>query len=136
MNKELYKKLEVYEDIFKKAIESKFIRTISSYHSSQLNLFYKEEFGTDSRIKGGCGACVLKDVTRLANAYFDFQKKNKETSVVEFTTQGSTIDNVSLEVGETVEDVVKRTEKVEEEAVPVNEENKEKKKKGRPKKNA
>lgn len=100
MNAERYKELEIYRELFTKAIESKFIRTISSYHSSQLSKFYKEEFGIDSKIRGGCGACVLREVTKLGNAFFNYEQKMKEEQVIENITEEPVEEVINLNLGE------------------------------------
>lgn len=99
MKQEIYNKLVEYSDIFDRAVNQNYFRALASEHAKQLSTIYREVFGTDSKITNGCGTCVLKDLKRLGEAFFQM-KAELETPTEEFVTGGSTVNNENVVVEE------------------------------------
>lgn len=105
MTKKQYEDLAIYENLFNSAINSGYIRTVGASHASYLHGVFKELFGRDSGILGGCGRCVLRDVKRIGEEYFKYKNKeemeeklkalNEELNPT--TTDGTTITTATVE---------------------------------------
>lgn len=79
MTQEQYNKLIKYEQIFKSAIDSKYMRAIDSRFAADFNQACKE---LNIYLRPGCPACLLRAAQTLGKLYFDFKQQipdNRET---------------------------------------------------------
>lgn len=100
MTKEIFESLDIYEDLFTKAINDGFIRSLGSSHASFLHNTFFTLFGTTSGILGGCSRCVLRDVKRIGEEYFKYKESHTVETVEEPVPQplgGTTITMINVE---------------------------------------
>lgn len=100
----VFKRLESYEDILRRAYYENYFRDLCDSHKRELNTLYNSLFGGGSKITHGCSTCVLKDLRRIGEWYFnekERREKEASTETVEtneeiIPTGGSTINTVNV----------------------------------------
>lgn len=75
INKEIYDKLKEYEHPLGNAYKANYVRALSSKALIDLDAIYQEMFNQSSRIRNGCGHCVLQDMRVMGKEYFSYKEK-------------------------------------------------------------
>ena len=73
INKEIYDKLVEYEHPLGTAYKANYVRALSSKALIDLDNIYQEMFNQSSRIRNGCGHCVLQDLRVMGKEYFAYK---------------------------------------------------------------
>lgn len=76
--KEIYEKLTKYRNSLYNACYLDYVRLTSIKDKEELSAIYKEHFGKDSGIMGGCSRCILRDCKALGKLYFEDEKVYKQ----------------------------------------------------------
>ena len=75
MTKEQFDKLTKYENVFRSAIEAKYIRAMDSRFAADFVAICRE---LCIHINPSCPACVLKAAQTLGKLYFDYKQQNPD----------------------------------------------------------
>lgn len=75
MTKEQFNKLTKYENIFRSAIDAKYIRSMDSHFAADFVAICHE---LCIHINPSCPACVLKAAQTLGKLYFDYKQQNPD----------------------------------------------------------
>ena len=93
INKDIYDKLVEYEHPLGTAYKANYVRALSSKALIDLDNLYQEMFNQKSRIRNGCGHCVLQDLRVMGKEYFDYKENleqvESETEPVDVTISES-----------------------------------------------
>lgn len=76
--KEIYERLTKYRNSLYNACYLDYVRLTSMKDKEELSAIYKEHFGKDSGIMGGCSRCILRDCKALGKLYFEDEKVYKQ----------------------------------------------------------
>lgn len=76
--KEIYERLTKYRNSLYNACYLDYVRLTSIKDKEELSAIYKEHFGKDSGIMGGCSRCILRDCKALGKLYFEDEKVYKQ----------------------------------------------------------
>ena len=75
MTQEIYESLKPFSGHLYTAYYCSFIRLTDKEAKAKLDKLYKDLFGTESNILGGCNRCVLNALKKLGKEYFDYEKE-------------------------------------------------------------
>lgn len=93
INKDIYDKLVEYEHPLGTAYKANYVRALSTKALIDLDNIYQEMFNQKSRIRNGCGHCVLQDLRVMGKEYFDYKENleqvENETEPVDVTISES-----------------------------------------------
>lgn len=90
LKKEQFEALKEYRVQLYNTLYLDFIRLSSIKDKEILAKLYKEIFNKDSEIITGCNRCLLRDTKKLAQVYFDYEKKIEEETKNDNTEQSTT----------------------------------------------
>lgn len=83
INKDIYDKLVEYEHPLGTAYKANYVRALSSKALIDLDNLYQEMFNQKSRIRNGCGHCVLQDLRVMGKEYFDYKEQLEKIEIPE-----------------------------------------------------
>ena len=83
INKEIYDKLVEYEHPLGTAYKANYVRALSSKALIDLDNLYQEMYHQSSRIRNGCGHCVLQDLRVMGKEYFDYKEQLEKIEIPE-----------------------------------------------------
>ena len=109
INKEIYDKLVEYEHPLGTAYKANYVRALSSKALIDLDNLYQEMFNQKSRIRNGCGHCVLQDLRVMGKEYFDYKEQLEKIEIPEIKPmpEDPTIEwNKQLEIQDEPKDVI------------------------------
>lgn len=75
ITKEIYDKLTVFEQHLGNAYKGNYVRALTTKDSSELAEIFEEIFNQKSRIRNGCGHCVLSDMKLMGKEYFQYKEQ-------------------------------------------------------------
>ena len=107
INKDIYDKLVEYEHPLGTAYKANYVRALSSKALIDLDNIYQEMFNQSSRIRNGCGHCVLQDLRVMGKEYFDYKEQLEKIEIPEIVQVESETEPVNVTTSES-EDKPKR----------------------------
>lgn len=83
ITKEIYDRLKVFEQHLGNAYKGNYVRALTTKDSSTLAEIFEEIFNQKSRIRNGCGHCVLSDMKLMGKEYFQYKEQLEKIEIPE-----------------------------------------------------
>lgn len=91
MTQEQYIRLQQFENHLFTAYKCNYVRMLDRNTAGNLAEVYEQLYNQKSRILNGCGHCVLTDLKRMGEDYFNYQEN------IKVVTQPEPIDVINTE---------------------------------------
>lgn len=107
ITKEIYDRLTVFEQHLGNAYKGNYVRALTTKDSSTLAEIFEEIFNQKSRIRNGCGHCVLSDMKLMGKEYFQYKEQLEKIEIPEIEQVETETEPVNVTSSES-EDKPKR----------------------------
>lgn len=115
MDNKIFEQLQEFENHLFTAYKCNYVRMLNRNTAGKLAEIYEQLYNQKSRILNGCGHCVLSDLKKMGEDYFNYK------SIYQFVLEQQNIQPIEVSVSVEVSEPVEVSEESDEVSEPVEE---------------